>query len=532
MRDLSRRSPLASLPYGPNRKEPEVGPDWRIVTEAASPDPLFALILEDRKEDFELVVHELRRAGFAGRCQRVETEKEYVSQLLVRPTIILADYVLPEFGALRALKLLQETELDVPFIVLTGAVSEELVVECMKRGAADYLLKDRLARLGPAVTSALEETRLRRQKKKTEAAFGKCSERFQRLVETTNVIPWEFDRETARFTYVGPQAVTLLGYPLEYWYGDGFWEAHVHPEDQDVLFRPSDPSSSKDHDLTCRMRTSDLKTIYLHCIIQTTTSCDNSASLASGFMVDITELKKTQQSLARHAEALASSNADLQQFAYAASHDLQEPLRMVSFYTQLLAKRYKGKLDSDADEFIGYALDGATRMRDLIKHLLEYSRVGARKIEFAPIDCEAIFKESMANLEIALHESNAIVTHDPLPMVTGDASQLGQVLQNLLGNAIKFRNGKTPYIHVSARQENEDWLFSVSDNGIGIEPQYLETIFAIFHQLHGKDKYEGTGVGLAMSRKIVERHRGRIWVESKPGEGATFYFTIPKQQGR
>ncbi len=171
--------------------------------------------MEDRREDFELIVLELRRAGFAGRCERVETEKEYLSQLLVRPAIILADYVLPAFGALGALKLLQETELGIPLIVLTGAVSEELVVECMKRGAADYLLKDRLTRLGPAVTGALEETKLRRQKQKTEAAFGKWSERFQRLVETTNVIPWEFDRETARFTYAGPQAVTLLGYPLE-----------------------------------------------------------------------------------------------------------------------------------------------------------------------------------------------------------------------------------------------------------------------------------------------------------------------------
>jgi light-regulated signal transduction histidine kinase (bacteriophytochrome) len=170
-------------------------------------------------------------------------------------------------------------------------------------------------------------------------------------------------------------------------------------------------------------------------------------------------------------------------------------------------------------------------MRDLIKHLLEYSRLGARRIEFVPTDCEAIFKESIANLEVTLGESNAIVTHDPLPVLTADPSQLGQVLQNLLGNAIKFRNGRAPHIHVSARQEKQDWVFSVSDNGIGIEPQYFDTIFIIFQQLHGKDKYEGTGVGLATCRKIVERHRGRIWVESKPGEGATFYFTIPKQQG-
>jgi len=245
-------------------------------------------------------------------------------------------------------------------------------------------------------------------------------------------------------------------------------------------------------------------------------------------MVDITELKKIQRSLARHAEALSASNAELQQFAYAASHDLQEPLRMVSFYTQLLAKRYKGKLDADADEFIGYALEGSIRMGELIKHLLEYSRVGARKAEFAPTDCEAIFRESLINLQVAVGESGATVTHDPLPVVTGDASQLGQVLQNLLGNAIKFRNGKIPQIHVSAEEKQGDWLFSVSDNGIGIEAQYFDTIFLIFQQLHARDKYEGSGVGLAMCKKIVERHRGRIWVESEPAQGTTFYFTIPR----
>ncbi len=167
-------------------------------------------------------------------------------------------------------------------------------------------------------------------------------------------------------------------------------------------------------------------------------------------------------------------------------------------------------------------------MGELIKHLLEYSRVGARKAEFAPSDCEAIFRESLINLQVAVGESGATVTHDPLPVVTGDASQLGQVLQNLLGNAIKFRNGKIPQIHVSAEEKQGDWLFSVSDNGIGIEAQYFDTIFLIFQQLHARDKYEGSGVGLAMCKKIVERHRGRIWVESEPAQGTTFYFTIPR----
>ena len=494
------------------------------------PGPLFVLILEDRREDFEIAAHELRRAGFDARCQRVETEEEFRTQLQAAPDIILSDYVLPGFDALGALKILQESGLDIPFIVLTGAVSEGTVVECMKRGASDYLLKDRLTRLGPAVTRALQESALRRKQRESAAELKKCNDRFQQLVETTKVIPWELDLETWRFTYVGPQAEALLGHPIEDWYSEGFWSANAHAEDRDALFRlrSSPGASAQDHDFTCRLLTSSGAAMWLHCVVKATT-CNQCTRIVRGFMMDITELKATQDSLARHAEDLSASNAELQQFASVASHDLQEPLRMVSFYTQLLAKRYKGKLDADADEFIGYALEGALRMAELIKHLLNYSRVSTRRPEFAPTDCEAVFAESLANLQLVLSESGAVVSHDPLPALSVDSSQIGQLLQNLIGNAIKFRGEKAPHIHLSAREQPAAWLFSVKDDGIGIEPQYFDTIFGIFQRLHSRDEYPGSGVGLAICRRIVERHRGRIWVESEPGEGSKFCFTIPKE---
>ena len=206
----------------------------------------------------------------------------------------------------------------------------------------------------------------------------------------------------------------------------------------------------EDHDFTCHMTAHTGATVHVHCVAKTTFSEGYCREL-HGFMMDITELKITQESLARQSADLSASNAELRQFASVASHDLREPLRMVSFYTQLLAKRYKGKLDADADEFIGYALEGATRMGDLINNLLEYSRVSARMRDIAPADCEAIFQQSMKNLRLAVTESSATVAHDPLPVILGDVSQLGQVFQNLIGNAIKYRSdGRQPHIHVCA----------------------------------------------------------------------------------
>jgi light-regulated signal transduction histidine kinase (bacteriophytochrome) len=217
----------------------------------------------------------------------------------------------------------------------------------------------------------------------------------------------------------------------------------------------------------------------------------------------------------------------LELFAYIASHDLQEPLRMVASYTQLLARRYKGKLDSAADEFIAYAVDGATRMQVLINDILAYSRVGTKGQEFRPTSCKTVFDEVLKGLQKTIGESNAEITCDYLPTVSADETQLGQLFQNLIINAIKFKSNHSPRIHISAEENKKEWIFSVKDNGIGIDPQFAERIFVIFQRLHGRTEYPGTGIGLAISKKIVERHGGRIWMESELGKGSTFCFTIP-----
>jgi PAS domain S-box-containing protein len=232
---------------------------------------------------------------------------------------------------------------------------------------------------------------------------------------------------------------------------------------------------------------------------------------------DVTERKEAER-LKRTLAELDRSNKELEQFAYVASHDLQEPLRMVSSYVQLLARRYRGKLDADADEFIQYAVDGVTSMQNLINALLAYSRVSTRGQDFVPTDCQAVFDRAVAHLQAAIEESGAVVTHGPLPTVIADATQLEQLFQNLIGNAIKFRSDKQPEVNVRAERKDYEWLFSVHDNGIGINPDYHQRIFGIFERLHGTE-YPGTGIGLAICKKIALRHGGRIWVDSRPERG-------------
>jgi signal transduction histidine kinase/putative methionine-R-sulfoxide reductase with GAF domain len=261
---------------------------------------------------------------------------------------------------------------------------------------------------------------------------------------------------------------------------------------------------------------------------QVAPGCERTWSKVLVSVVDISDRKWAEEMLAGQAQELARSNAELRQFAYIASHHLQEPLRMVVSYAQLLEQRYGEKLGADADEFIGYVTYGAKRMRNLVHDLSAYAQLDARSRNFASIDCEIIFNDVLSGLRATIEESEVAVTHDPLPMVVADAAQLGLVFHNLIENAVKFRNEEPPRIHVSARQDGKNgWVFSVCDNGMGVAPQQTERIFEIFQRPHNWTEYPGTGIGLAVCKKIVERHGGRIWVESEPGQGSTFHFTIP-----
>jgi PAS domain S-box-containing protein len=246
--------------------------------------------------------------------------------------------------------------------------------------------------------------------------------------------------------------------------------------------------------------------------------------------IDITQRRQNEEALRNYAQELTRSNQELGQFAYVASHDLQEPLRMVTSYLQLIEKRYRDKLDSDGLEFIDYAVDGATRMKTLINDLLAYSRLDRAQTPYEQVDMETSVLMAIHNLQLAIQDAGARVTYDPLPRITANETHMIQLLQNLIGNALKFRSEAAPLIHIGCKRVGGDWQFSVRDNGIGIEPDYLERIFVIFQRLHPRERYPGTGIGLAICKKIVESHDGRIWAESQPGVGSAFYFSIPVKQ--
>ncbi|MGH8691162.1 MAG: sensor histidine kinase, partial [Burkholderiales bacterium] len=311
-----------------------------------------------------------------------------------------------------------------------------------------------------------------------------------------------------------------------------------HPDDLDVINRERPRLYSGEVDsvrVEKRYLRKDRSVVWVRFTMTVERDAAGRPLYEIGVYDDITERKQAEAALGEAHEELKRSNADLEQFAYVASHDLQEPLRMVASYTQLLGRRYEAKLDADAREFMAYVVDGATRMKQLIEDLLAYSRVGTKAQDFGPVSLEAALRRALFNLRAAVEEAGAAVTYDALPTVQGDEVQLGQLLQNLMGNALKFRSASVPRIHIGVAETPAEWTLEVRDNGMGIEPQYFERIFMVFQRLHNKGEYPGTGIGLAICKKVVERHGGRIWVESRPAQGpnqgSSFHFTLPKHTG-
>jgi PAS domain S-box-containing protein len=359
-----------------------------------------------------------------------------------------------------------------------------------------------------------------------EALHG-SEQRFRALVETTSDWIWEVD-QNAVYTRASPKLKNRLGYGAQEVIGKTPFD--FMPADESERVGAAFGGIVKSRQPFTELESTNLHKDGRRVVLETSgvPILDTNGNLLGyrGIDRDITERKHAERSLARTLEELARSNVQLEQFAYVASHDLQEPLRVVASYMQLLAQRYKGQLDEDADELIEYAVDGAKRMQRMINDLLSYSRAGTRRKAFESVDFNNVVDEATKNVKVLVSEQGAVVTRDDLPTVTDDRTQLVQLVQNLLGNAIKFRAKEPPRIHVSAEKSGQEWVFSVRDNGIGIKPKYQDRVFIIFQRLHSRKEYPGTGIGLAICRRIVDRHGGRIWFESEPGKGTTFYFTL------
>jgi PAS domain S-box-containing protein len=385
-------------------------------------------------------------------------------------------------------------------------------------------------------------------KQKQEQRLVESEWKFRTVSESAN--DWEYWlSENRQIVYMSPSSEKITGYgPQEFMNNPDLLTNIIHPEDRPLFLNHIKSLQDASHEGM------ELKIVSKSGQIRWLAHICSPLYMQHKFLGrrisnrDITDRKNAEEELRKYrehleelveqrtaelkkmADELTRSNKDLKEFAYVVSHDLKEPLQVIKGFLMLFEKRYKDKLDEKANEIIRFTVDGAKRMQELIKDLLEYSQVGNRGKEFKPTDCSLILNKAISNLKVSIEESRAVVTHDTLPMVMADAIQLSSLFQNLIGNAIKFHGSEAPMVHISTERKGDEWLFSVRDNGIGIDPKFADRIFAVFQRMHSSDEYPGTGIGLAICKKIVEHHGGRIWVESEPGKGATFYFTIPERQ--
>jgi PAS domain S-box-containing protein len=493
------------------------------------PLPLRVLILEDSETDAELVLYELRRAGYEPEWRRVDNEVDYLSCLSTDLDVILADYSMPQFTALRALQLMKKQGMDMPFIVVTGTVGEEAVAECMRQGARDYLLKDRLGRLGSAVERVLQEKRLNDEKKQAVNALRENEQKYRSLFESSPE-PIMLIGLDGTILDCNKAAEAIANRPRRELIGKSFLDLGVLDEtDAPVIMeRFAEIIGGKLYDpFQIRVIRNDNKILWLE-IHLALLKKENAIYAIQVISRDITEQKQFEQEREKFIADLETKNAELTQFTYTVSHDLKSPLVTINGYLgyieQDAASGNMERLKKDTQRI----QEAATKMHTLLNELLELSRIGRMMNAPENIPFENLVQDAMDIVHGQLEARGVLVTLQPdLPAVFGDRQRLTEVLQNLLDNAAKFMGDQAdPRIEIGQYgEENGNPVFFVKDNGIGIAPEYHEKIFHLFDKLD--PKMEGTGVGLALVKRIVEFHAGRIWVESEFGKGSTFYFVLP-----
>lgn len=487
--------------------------------------PLSVLILEDRESDAELMLHELRRAGFKPQWQRVETEQDYLAHLHPALDVILADYTLPQFDALRALHLLQKRGLDIPFIVVTGSISEEVAVECMKQGAADYLLKDRLARLGPAVVQALKQRKLREEKRQAEAALRESEARFRRLAENAVDLIYRYRFVPTRgFEYVSPAATAMTGYTTEEHYADpDLGLKLVHPDDRPLLEAFMQAPVEVNTSFILRWIRKDGTMLWTdHRIVPVRDEMGNVVAV-EGIARDITDQMRARIQL----EEIARLKDQMIQNI---SHELRMPLTIIKGYLGLLLEGALGELPAEAQEALKTVNRRSEDIVAMVERITTLYGLRLSGLHIERLSLSELVRRAVARRLDTARQASLVLELD-LPdeevLVEGNTEQLAQALDCLLDNAIKF-NSLGGRISVCLSSANDMATVEITDTGVGIPADQLERIWERFYQVDGSTtrRYGGMGVGLALVKEVIEAHGGTVWAKSLEGQGSTFGFAL------
>ena len=518
--------------------------------------PIRVLLIADEKDDAVFVDKMLPNVGSSQFelqwADKFDTAVQCISTGEI--DIILIFLPLKEKKCIEAVRKIADHGMDIPITVLSKIEDDEKALKLLRNGAQDYLIAHNITSksLVRSIRYAIERQQVEEELYETNRKSEIKNKQLEESIEHANRMA--VDTEVARaelnqifnvaadgmcvidknFTLLRCNQTLLRLYGSKKSELEGkkcyevFPEPYCHTKDC-----PMNKICSGEEKVEYEVEKIRGDGGSVNCILTATPFRGLGGELIGivEAYTDITERKQAEEKLQETMTELERSNGELEQFAYIVSHDLQEPLRMVSSYCQLLEQRYTTKLDDDAKEFISFAVDGAQRMQGLIKDLLKFSRVGTRGKPFEQMELSTALDNALFNLKVAIEENNAEIMHDELPVAEVDSTQIVQLLQNLIGNALKFkRKDVTPKIHIGVVDKKSHWQISIKDNGIGIDPQFSERVFGIFQRLQTREDYPGTGIGLAVCKKIVERHGGRIWVESVLNEGATFYFTLPKNR--
>lgn len=497
------------------------------------------LLLEDSPLDADLTLTSLRRAGIEFHHCQVETKQAFLNELVNRRyDLILADYALPDFDGLSALKFARDLCPGTPFLIVSGVIGEEHAIEALQQGAADYIVKSRLNRLGPSITRALRLARAEEREQAAATELRKAQEFCRRVLESSRDCILAVDL-SGTIQSMNPYAEVSLGIPpgvsCPKWFD--LWSEADRPAARKMFERAAGAGAESFEAMTGGNGS---EPRYWDILLTPILDSDGPSEQILCIARDSTDRRRAEQErhmlLARERQAradlenkaikLQQSIEDLEHFASIASHDLKEPLRTVMMYCQLLSRRCDGQLDTEAKEYMAYVEQGTRRMNVLLQDLLAYSRVVHDEDQATVCRLSDVIDEAIRNCSVAIEEARAEISIGPMPQVRAHGPQMVQVFQNLISNAIKYRREERPRVDIAASEADGEWQITVSDNGIGFDNQYADRIFGIFKRLHGQE-YPGTGIGLAICQKVIERHRGKIWAESEPNRGTRFHFTLP-----